>query len=208
TIGNLGSLLPSALLAYYIYRYRYLELVIEESLIVATFAAVVLTIYLYGIRVIGEWVHSRFGIRTGVVEAVLILGLTLAAAPLRKWLEQRFHRLFERQATLYREIVDRIGAHAGRYRELPELLHFVEDRSAQSLGLRSVRVIVRSDDSSDGADAWVDRIIQFSREQEWSPVEDLPELSKHGYRLRFRCCERTERLDCCLLMGQAAASLL
>jgi hypothetical protein len=44
TIANLGSLLPSALLAYYIYRYRYLELVIEGSLVVATFAAAVLTI--------------------------------------------------------------------------------------------------------------------------------------------------------------------
>src|SRR5260370_39288006 len=40
TFANLGSLLPSALLAYYIYRYRYLELIIKESLIVATFAAV------------------------------------------------------------------------------------------------------------------------------------------------------------------------
>ncbi len=55
TIANLGSLLPSVLLAYYIYRYRYLELIIEESLIVATFAAVVLTIYIYGIRTVGDW---------------------------------------------------------------------------------------------------------------------------------------------------------
>ena len=36
TFANLGSLLPSALIAYYIYRYRYLELIIKESLIVAT----------------------------------------------------------------------------------------------------------------------------------------------------------------------------
>src|SRR2546426_1074905 len=146
TIANLGSLLPSALLAYYIYRYRYLELVIEERLIVATFAAVVLTIYLYGIRVIGEWTNATFGVRSGVIEAILILGLTLAAAPLRKWLEQRFHKLFERQATLYREIVNRIGAHAGRYQELPELLHFVENRTAQALGLRAVRVLLADPD--------------------------------------------------------------
>src|SRR6185369_14167630 len=45
TIANLGSLLPSVLLAYYIYRYRYLEIIIEESLIVVTFATVVLTVY-------------------------------------------------------------------------------------------------------------------------------------------------------------------
>ena len=30
TVANLGSLLPSALLVYYIYRYRYLELIIKE----------------------------------------------------------------------------------------------------------------------------------------------------------------------------------
>jgi len=82
TIANLGSLLPSALLAYYIYRYRYLELIIEESLIVTSFAAVVLTIYIYGIRTIGDWMTSHYGVRPGVVEALLILVLALAAAPL------------------------------------------------------------------------------------------------------------------------------
>ena len=187
TIANLGSLLPSALLAYYIYRYRYLELVIKESLVVATFAAVVLTIYLYGIRVIGEWVNAKFGVRSGVVEAVLILGLTLAAAPLRKWLEQRFHKLFERQASLYREIVDRIGAHAGRYRELPELLRFVEERTAQALGLRSVRVIVSPPIEQESVDEnrWVENVMRYSQEQHWTPVEQLPELTQHGFRIAF-----------------------
>jgi hypothetical protein len=46
TVANLGSLLPSALIAYYIYRYRYLELIIKESLIAASFAVVILTAYL------------------------------------------------------------------------------------------------------------------------------------------------------------------
>src|SRR3954447_12462889 len=73
TIANLGSLLPSALLAYYIYRYRYLELIIKESLIVATFAAVVLAVYLYGIRRIADWTNVRYGLRAGVVEAIMIL---------------------------------------------------------------------------------------------------------------------------------------
>src|SRR2546428_3455570 len=86
TIANLGSLLPSALLAYYIYRYRYLELIIEESLVVAIVAAVVLTICIYGIRTLGEWLTTRLGVRAGVADALLVLALTLAAAPLRGWL--------------------------------------------------------------------------------------------------------------------------
>src|SRR4029453_13374274 len=65
TFANLGSLLPSALIAYYIYRYRYLELIIKESLIVATFAALVLAVYLFGIRTLGEWLTAGFGLRAG-----------------------------------------------------------------------------------------------------------------------------------------------
>jgi len=197
TVANLGSLLPSALLAYYIYRYRYLELVIEGSLVAATFAAVVLTIYLYFIRTFGEWATHRFGVRPGVIEAVLILALTLAAAPLRKWIEQRFQNLFEQQATLYREIVDRIGAHGGKYKELPELLRFVEERSAQALGLREVRVVVA--DSSDitepapsdslierpRAEPWIEQVLLSSKDHEWTPVEDYPVLAKRGFRLAF-----------------------
>jgi signal transduction histidine kinase len=165
TIANLGSLLPSALLAYYIYRYRYLELIIEESLIVASFAAVVLTIYIYGIRTIGDWMTSRYGIRAGVVEALLILGLALAAAPLRGWLEKRFHKLFQREAALYRQIVSRISSHAGQYQQLPDLLDFVERQTTTALGLRRVRIVIndrkeaedeeqngaRSNNNADGA---------------------------------------------------------
>jgi len=144
TIANLGSLLPSALLAYYIYRYRYLELIIEESLIVASFATVVLTIYIYGIRTIGDWMTSHYGVRPGVVEALLILVLALAAAPLRGWLEKRFHKLFEREAALYRQIVSRISSHAGKYEQLPELVDFVERETTKALGLRSVRIVAGS----------------------------------------------------------------
>lgn len=140
TFANLGSLVPSALLAYYIYRYRYLELIIKESLIVAVFAAVVLAVYLFGIRRIGEWANARFGLRAGVIEAILILALTLSAAPLRGWLERWFRALFERETALYRDIVGRIGSQAGKYRRLPALLEFIETQTAGALSLRRVKI--------------------------------------------------------------------
>jgi signal transduction histidine kinase len=142
TLANLGSLVPSALLAYYIYRYRYLELIIKESFIVAVFAAVVLAVYLYGIRRIGDWANTRFGLRAGVIEAILILALTLIAAPLRGWLERSFRALFERETALYRDVVARIAAHAGQYRHLPELLHFIESQTAAALSLRRVKIVL------------------------------------------------------------------
>ena len=59
--ADLAAVLPSVLLAYYIYRYRYLEIIIEESLVVVTFATVVLTVYVFGIRTIGDWMTRRYG---------------------------------------------------------------------------------------------------------------------------------------------------
>jgi signal transduction histidine kinase len=142
TLANLGSLLPSALLAYYIYRYRFLELIIKESLIVAAFAAVVLVVYLFGIRRAGDWANARYGLRAGVVEAILILALTLLAAPLRAWLEKNFRALFERETALYRDVVSRIGAHAGRYRTLSDLLGFIEQQAASALSLGRLKIAV------------------------------------------------------------------
>jgi signal transduction histidine kinase len=221
TIANLGSLLPSALLAYYIYRYRYLELIIEESLIVATFAAVVLTIYIYGIRTIGDWITSRYGVRAGVVEALLILGLALAAAPLRGWLEKRFHKLFEREAALYRQIVSRISSHAGQYQQLPDLLEFVERQTTTALNLRRVRILLNDPEGNEdsdlhkGAEArpltssnpdWVDQILQFSSRNEWSAVEDHPLLEKNGYTIAYPL-RREERISGILLVDAAAGTL-
>ncbi|MDQ3919249.1 MAG: ATP-binding protein [Acidobacteriota bacterium] len=141
TVANLGSLLPTALLAYHIYRYRYLELILKESLIVASFASVVLFVYLYGIRTIALWLTAHYGLRPGAVEGLLILMLALVAAPFRRWLDKRFRRLFEQEAGLFRDVVARIGESAGRYGQLPELLRFVEERAAQNLGLRRVRLL-------------------------------------------------------------------
>jgi signal transduction histidine kinase len=221
TIANLGSLLPSALLAYYIYRYRYLELIIEESLVVASFAAVVLTIYIYGIRTIGDWITSRYGVRAGVVEALLILALALAAAPLRSWLGQRFHKLFEREAALYRQIVSRISSHAGRYQQLPDLLDFVEQQTTSALKLRRVRIIVREGDGAEHArgngqhprpgsaedtkTAWIDEVLQLSSRDDWGPVEENPLLEANGFTIAYPL-RRDENVSGVLLVDAASGS--
>ncbi len=154
TLANLGSLLPTALLAYHIYRYRYLELILKESLILASFASVVLVVYLYGIRNIALWLTARYELREGAVESLLILLLALVAAPLRRWLDRRFRRLFEEEAGLFRDVVARVGKSAGRYGRLPEFLRFVEERAAESMGLRRVRLLAASDNAGESGVAF------------------------------------------------------
>jgi signal transduction histidine kinase len=207
TIANLGSLLPSVLLAYYIYRYRYLEIIIEESLVVVTFATVVLTVYVFGIRTIGDWMTRRYGVRPGLVEALLILALALLAAPLRGWLAQRFHRLFEREAALYKEIVSRIGAYAGQYKDLSDLLHFVEERTTKALNLRKLSIFV-PDADGDGLfpEPWIVEALALSQKNGWEPIEDEPLLLDHGFKLAYPM-RREEKIEGLLAVDASNATL-
>ena len=202
TIANLGSLLPSVLLAYYIYRYRYLEIIIEESLIVVTFATVVLTVYVFGIRTIGDWMTQRYGVRPGLVEALLILALALLAAPLRGFLAQRFHKLFEREAALYKEIVARIGSYAGQYKDLSDLLHFVEERTTEALGLRQIKIFVEDTES----ESWVKQVLEKSKETAWLPVEDEPVLTDQNFKIAYPL-RREDKVQGLLAVDAASASL-
>src|SRR5688572_5026421 len=216
TLANLGSLLPSVLLAYYIYRYRYLEIIIEESLIVVSFATVVLTVYVFGIRTLGDWLTQNYGVRPGLVEALLILGLTLLAAPFRRWLGQRFHKLFEREAALYKQIVARIGSHPGQYRDLSDLLQFVEQRTMEALGLRQLKIFLNGQpetsqnghklDSTEKPDDWVASVLKASRESGWMPVEDAPLLVENGYKLAYPL-RREDKVTGLLVIDAPASSL-
>jgi signal transduction histidine kinase len=212
TLANLGSLLPSALLAYYIYRYRYLELIIKESLIVATFAAVVLAVYVYGIRRIGEWANARYGLRAGVVEAILILALTLLAAPLRGWLEKRFRALFERETALYRDVVAGVGAQIGQYRQLPELLSFIESQTASALSLRRVKIVLQTDEvetksfPDDQESALIDRLLRAAETEGRSSFEDSDDLREAGYHIAYPL--RREDRNAGLLLIEASPNAL
>jgi signal transduction histidine kinase len=177
TVANLGSLLPTALLAYHIYRYRYLGLIFKESLILASLASFVLVAYLFGIRTIALWLTERFELRPGAVESLLILLLVLLAAPLRRWLDKRFRRLFEEEAGLFREVAARIGKSAGRYGQLHEFLRFVEERAVESLGLR--RVSIRAAPASDN-DGGKGKALSLGRERDESTTASPGDVGRNG----------------------------
>jgi signal transduction histidine kinase len=79
-------------------------------------------------------------VRAAVVEAILILGLTLLAAPMRGALERWFRSLFERETALYRDVVASVGAQVGQFRELSDLVAFLESQITAALPLRRVKI--------------------------------------------------------------------
>jgi signal transduction histidine kinase len=219
TIANLGSLLPAALIAYHIYRYRYLELIIRESLVVASFAAVVLVVYLYGIRALALSLTARYNLRASAVESLLVLAFALGVVPLRAWLDKRFHKLFEREASIYRDVLARIGAQAGGYKQLPELLRFIEERTSRELSLRSVRFYVRpshlptpdtdegaGDFTEDGRVAWEETLLELATEQAGDVLENVKPLREHGFEMAYILRRETKTLG--LMLVDAAPDAL
>ena len=106
--------------------------------------------------------QSNYGVRAGVIEAILILALTLLAAPLRGSLEKWFRSLFERETALYRDVVVRAGAQLGQFRELNELCAFLESQIMSGLPLRRVKIVLMPEktEGQPGSDAQMDRLLK------------------------------------------------
>lgn len=166
TIAKMSSLVPTALIAYYIYRYRYLELVIRQSFVYAAFALTVMVIYLYGIRRLAAIIEVRYEIRSGVIEAILILGLMFLAEPMRRLTERNIQRLFTREVGLYRDLVAQVGSAATHYNTLAQFVEFAEHRIAEALALNEVKIIAGGEDEKH------QRIFQIAEQKELRQLED------------------------------------
>lgn len=171
-ISMMSSLVPTALVAYYIYRYRYLELVIRQSFVYAVFALMVMMIYLYGIRRLSEVIEARWAVRAGAIEAILILGLVLLAEPLRRVTERNIRRLFTREVGLYRELVAQVGSAAAHSHTLAQFIEFAEQRIAESLALDKIKIVPAPTQESDYA-----KLVGFAEQSQATQIEDAALLS-------------------------------
>ncbi|MBS1811770.1 MAG: hypothetical protein JST84_26650 [Acidobacteria bacterium] len=174
TIAKMSSLVPTALIAYYIYRYRYLELVIRQSFVYAAFALTVMVIYLYGIRRLAAVIESNYSVRAGVVEAILILGLMFLAEPMRRVTERNIQRLFTREVSLYRDLVAQVGADAAHYNSLLQFVTFAEQHIAEALALNEIRLI------TDAKDPTYQRIFRYAEQWQLTQIEEAAFLDAIG----------------------------
>jgi signal transduction histidine kinase len=139
---GLSSILPAALLAYYIYRYHYLEIIIRKSFVYAIFASLIVIVYMNGIRTLDQYVHERLGLTAGTVEALMILALVFAAGPVARFIDRTIEQLFASEIGVYRQVAERISEEAIRYGTVPELVRYIEATVGHALELPSVRIIL------------------------------------------------------------------
>jgi len=174
-LARLSSLAPTAIVAYYIYRYRYLELVIRQSFVYAIVAASVMMIYLFGIRRLALALDERYGLRAEVIEALSILVLIGLAEPLRRLTDKYLRALFRREVGLFRDLVSQVGDAAAVYGELARFIDFAEAKLREALELKEVRIIPRAGLTGDQAVA-----ARQAEERRATEIEDRSMLDRMG----------------------------
>ncbi len=172
-IARLSSIAPTTIVAYYIYRYRYLELVIRQSFVYAILAAVVMMVYIFGIRRVSLALEARYQVRAGVVEALLILVVMFLAGPLRRVTDRYLQRLFAREVGPYRELVAQVGAASASFGELQHFIAFAEKRLREALELEEIRIIPGNTAQNEPAEA-----CRIAEERQLTEIEDTPLLER------------------------------
>lgn len=137
----LSSLLPIFFVAYHVYRYRFVDVAVKDSLVYAVFAVIFIAVYTYGVRRADQFLASRFGITPGVVEVILILGMVALAGPLVRVIDRMVHRLFASEIGLYRDVVRQVSAGAEGFGELASLVRYTEETIRRGLELNAVRIV-------------------------------------------------------------------
>ncbi|MDX2034529.1 MAG: ATP-binding protein [Blastocatellia bacterium] len=172
-LARLSSVAPTAIVSYYIYRYRYLELVIRQSLVYAALAAVVMMVYVYGIRRFSLFLEAQYELRSDAVEALLILVLIVLAGPLRRLTEGYLHRLLTSEVGLYRELVAQVGDAAAGSGDLAHFIEFAERRLREALELGEVRLIPAEEAEEAAAGA-----LRLAEDRQWKEIDDSAALER------------------------------
>jgi signal transduction histidine kinase len=137
----LSSLFPIFFVAYHVYRYKFVDVAVRESLVYAVFALLFIAVYTYGVRRFDQFLVDKFEITPGVVEVILILGMVALASPLVRVIDRAVLRLFTREIGLYRDVVRQVSSGAGGFGELASLIRYAEDTICRGLAVSSVRII-------------------------------------------------------------------
>jgi signal transduction histidine kinase len=172
-IGRLSSVAPTTIVAYFIYRYRYPGLVIRQSFVYAILAALVMMVYIFGIRRLSLALDASYGVSAEGIEALLILVVIVLAGPLRRATEHYLRRLFTREVKLYRELVAQVGAASASYGELRHFIEFAEGRLRESLELKEITITATVAAQNEEAE-----ICRIAEERQLTEIEDSSLLER------------------------------
>ena len=141
-ISIVSSIIPSTVLAYFIYRYNFLELVIRRSFFVITLALVIFGTYFLGVRQISHYLGHYFDVVPGLFEAVAILLLVVTFPIYKKWLQRRVNQVFFREFGYYHQLFSELEQGMSRIFGIQPLVDYIQKMVFKLLFLDSVNITI------------------------------------------------------------------
>jgi signal transduction histidine kinase len=148
TVLMLWSVVPSALLGYFIFRHNFLEIAMQRSFGYPIAAVLLLLVYLVSVRYLPDYFSE---IPNEVVQAGMILVLLPFLQPLRRWIDHSIDNLFSREIDRFEKLASGLDEISRSTVDLNQLLRLTEERLRKELNLRSIRLTVNdeTDEASD-----------------------------------------------------------
>lgn len=141
-ISIVSSILPSTILAYFIYRYNFLELVIRRSFFVITLTVVIFGTYFLGIRQLSNLLAEYFNIIPGLFEAISILALVVTFPIYKGWLQKKVNQVFFREFGYYHQLFTELEQTINRVFGLQALVETIQKTVSKILFLDSVHLTI------------------------------------------------------------------
>ncbi|PYV44135.1 MAG: hypothetical protein DMG06_07780 [Acidobacteria bacterium] len=146
----LWSIIPSALLGYYIFRHNFLEIAIQRSFGYSFAGMLLLLVYLLSVQWLREFVETAYSFPGLVVEAGLILALLAFSQPLRRWIDSSVNTLFSIEISKFQKMAVRLDEVSRSTVDMDQLLRFVEELLSKELDLKKVEVVLYPEPGRDG----------------------------------------------------------
>ena len=141
-ISIISSILPSTILAYFIYRYNFLELVIRRSFFVITLSFVIFGAYFLGVRQITLYLARYFDVIPGLFEALSILVLVVTFPIYKKWLQKKVNQVFFREFGYYHQLFNELEQTINRIFGLQPLVDYIQKTTSKVLFLDSINLTI------------------------------------------------------------------
>ncbi len=145
----LWSVVPSALLGYFIFRHNFLEIAIQRSFGYPFAAVLLLLVYLVSVRYVRDYVLV-YRIPDAVVQAGMILVLLPLLQPLKRWIDILIDRLFTRELSKFENLAARLDGISRSTTDLSQLLRLTEQMLVRELSAKTVQLILHPD-SNEGS---------------------------------------------------------
>ena len=142
----LWSVVPSALLGYFIFRHNFLEIAIQRSFGYPIAIVILLLVYLVSVRYLPDYFDQ---IPKEVIQAGMILFLLPLVQPLRRWIDHSIDNLFSREIDRFEKLAAGLDEISRSTVDLNQLLRLTEERLRKELKLKSIRLTVN--DEADAA---------------------------------------------------------